>query len=186
MIPLLHLWLPILVSAVLVFVASSVVHMVFKWHNSDYRQLPNEEAVREVIRKGNPAPGQYVLPYCPDMKEMNTPEAQRKFAEGPVAMLYLKRSGMPNMGRPLLAWFLFTLVVSFVVAYLTSRTVLPPAPYLQVFRVAGTAAFLAYAGNAAQAAIWMGKPWRSAAKEMLDGLIYAVVTAGAFGWLWPH
>jgi len=186
MVSLLQLWLPILLSAVLVFVASSLIHMVFKWHNSDYRKLPNEDEVRAAIRKGEPAPGQYVLPYFGDMKEMQSPEAQQKYAEGPVAMLYLKANGCPNMGSALLAWFLFSVVISFAVAYLTSRTVAPGAHYLQVFRVAGTVAFLAYAGNAAQAAIWMGKPCRSAAKEILDGFIYGLVTAGAFGWLWPR
>jgi hypothetical protein len=186
MIPLLHLWLPVLLAAVLVFLASSLIHMVFKWHNSDYRQLPNEDEVRAAIRKGDPAPGQYVLPYFGDMKAMQTPEAQQKFAEGPVAMLYLKACGKPGMGSALLGWFSFTVVISFLVAYVVSRTVVPGAPCLQVFRVAGTVGFLAYAGNAAQAAIWMGKPWRSALKEILDGLIYGLVTAGAFGWLWPR
>lgn len=185
MISLFHLWLPIVVSAVLVFVASSVIHMVFKWHNSDYRKLPNEAEVAEALRKGSPAPGQYVLPHCMDMGDMKSPEVQKKFVEGPVGLLYLKASGMPNMGSALVGWFVFNVVISFMVAYLTSRTLAPGAPYLQVFRVAGTVAFLAYAGNAAQASIWMGKPWRSTAKEILDGLIYGLVTAGAFGWLWP-
>ena len=186
MVPLFHLWLPILLAAIFVFLASSLIHMAFKWHNSDYRKLSNEQEVREAIRKGDPAPGQYVLPYFGDMKAMQSPEAQQKFAEGPVAMLYLKACGVPKMGPALLGWFFFSVVISFAVAYLTSRTVPPGSPCLQVFRVAGTAAFLAYAGNAAQAAIWMGKPWRSAAKEMLDGLIYGLVTASAFGWLWPR
>lgn len=186
MISLFSLWLPICLSAVLVFLASSLIHMVFKWHNSDYRALPNEDEVREALRKGTPAPGQYVLPYCPDMKEMNAPAMQKKFEEGPVAMLYLKAPGQPKMGPALGGWFLFNLVIAFVVAYVTSRTLPVQAHYLQVFRVAGTVAFLAYAGNAAQASIWMGKPWRSAAKEILDGLIYGLVTAGTFGWLWPR
>jgi len=186
MISLAQLWLPILLSAVLVFMASSLIHMLFKWHNSDYGKLPNEDEVREAIRKGSPAPGQYVLPYCIDMKAMGEPEAQKKYTEGPVALIYLKAPGLPKMGGALVGWFLFTLVISFVVAYLTSRTVAPGTHYLQVFRVAGTVAFLAYAGNAAQASIWMGKPWRSSAKEILDGFIYGLVTAGAFGWLWPR
>ena len=90
------------------------------------------------------------------------------------------------MGLPLVLWFLFSLVVSFFVAYLASRTLSPGTPYLRVFRVAGTVSFLAYAGGAAPSAIWMGKPWRSAAKDLADGLVYGLVTAGAFGWLWPR
>ena len=185
MISLVQLWLPIVVAAVLVFVASSVIHTVIKWHNADYRQLSNEGEVAEAIRKGNPAPGQYALPHCVDMKEMQSPEMLKKFTDGPVVLMYVKASGMPSMGPALLGWLVFNLVISFFVAYLTSRTVPVSAPFLQVFRVAGTVAFLGYAGNAAQASIWMGKPWRSTAKEIVDGLIYGLVTGVSFGWLWP-
>ena len=40
------LWLPIVLSALLVFVVSAIIHMVLKYHNRDYKQLPNEVAVR--------------------------------------------------------------------------------------------------------------------------------------------
>ena len=40
MVPLTDLWLPILLSAILVFVASSVMHMLLTYHRSDYRQTP--------------------------------------------------------------------------------------------------------------------------------------------------
>ena len=36
MVGLAALWLPILLSAVIVFVASSLIHMVSGWHKSDY------------------------------------------------------------------------------------------------------------------------------------------------------
>ena len=57
---------------------------------------------------------------------------------------------------------------------------------MMVFHTVGLMAFLAYAAGQSPAAIWMGKPWSIAAKEVLDGLIYGLVTAGAFGWLWPR
>ena len=107
MISLPQLWLPILLSAVLVFVASSLIHMVVKWHNSDYLTLPNEDEVRAAIRKTNPAPGQYLLPRISDMSQLKTPEVQRKFTEGPVGFLALKKSGTPNMGPALVQWFAF-------------------------------------------------------------------------------
>jgi hypothetical protein len=186
MVSLSQLWLPCLVSAVLVFVASSLIHMVIKWHNSDFLKLSNEDEVRAAIRKGNPTPGQYVLPHFADMNDMKKPEAQQKFVEGPIGFLTLKASGPPSMGLPLVLWFLFSLVVSIFAAYLAGRTLPAGVPYLRVFRVAGTVAFLAYAGGAVPAAIWMGKPWRSAVKELVDGLIYGLLTAGVFGWLWPR
>src|SRR5687768_14794807 len=92
------LWLPILLSAVLVFVVSSIIHMVLKYHNTDYRKLPNEDAVRAAIRAGNPAPGQYVTPHVMDMKEMEQPEVKQKYVQGPLAVLYLRKPGVVNMG----------------------------------------------------------------------------------------
>ena len=55
-----QLWLPILSTAALIFIASSLIHMVFKWHNADYKKLANEDDVRAAIRATSPAPGQYV------------------------------------------------------------------------------------------------------------------------------
>lgn len=179
------LWLPIVLSAVLVFVVSAIIHMALKYHNRDYTRLPNEDAVRAALRAGNPVPRQYVFPYAAEMKEMESPEVQQKFVEGPVGVLYLRRPGPPSMGPLLLQWFLFCLVVSFFVAYLATITLSPGAEYLRVFRVVGAAAFLAYAAGTVPASIWMGKPWSVTWKEVFDGLVYGLVTAGTFGWLWP-
>jgi len=180
------LWLPIVLSAVLVFVLSSIIHMVLGYHRSDYTQLPNEDAVRAAIRAGNPAPKQYVFPYCATPKEMGSPEMQRKFIEGPVGVLNLKPAGAPGMGAALGQWFVFSLVVAVFVAYVATHALPAGAPYLKVFQVVGTVGFLAYATGQLPAAIWMGKPWSVAWKEVFDGLLYGLVTAGAFGWLWPR
>jgi hypothetical protein len=180
------LWLPVLLSAVLVFLTSFLIHMVLRYHTSDYKPLPNEEAVRAAIRSGNPPPAQYIIPYCANPKDMQAPDMQRKFVEGPVAVLNLKRPGPPGMGTNLIQWFIFTLVLSFFVAYVACHTIQPGTPYLEVFRVVGAVAFLAYAFGQFPAAIWMGKPWSVAWKEGFDGLLYGLVTAGTFGWLWPR
>jgi len=180
------LWLPIVLSAVLVFMASAIIHMVLKYHNRDYKGLPNEDAVRAALRAGNPEPRQYIIPYCADMKDMESPEMQQKYLEGPVGVLHLRRPGPPTMGPMLLQWFLFILAVSFFLGYLAAITIEPDAHYLRVFRVVGAAGFLAYAAGQVPAAIWMGKPWPVAWKEVFDGLVYGLLTAGTFGWLWPR
>jgi len=181
-----QLIVPIVLSAVLVFVVSALIHMVLQMHKGDYHQLPNEDEVRAVIRKGNPAPGQYITPFCSDMKQSGSPEMIKKFTEGPVGFFYIRRPGPPTMGGSLGGWFAWCLVISVLVGYLLSHTLPPGTPYLQVFRVAGTAAWLGYAGSIGANAIWLGKPWTVAGKEIFDGLLYALVTAGAFGWRWPH
>ncbi|MDP1832247.1 MAG: hypothetical protein Q8K67_09325 [Geothrix sp.] len=181
-----QLWIPILLSAVCVFAASSLIHMVLKWHASDYRALSNEDEVRAAIRKGTPAPGQYVLPHCADMKDMAKPGMQQKYKDGPVGFLMLSPSGAPNMGKALGQWFLYSVVVAFMAAYVASRTLGPGTHYLQVFRVVGAVSFLTYGFGSIPMGIWAGKPWGSVIKDLADALIYGLLSAGVFGWLWPR
>ncbi|HEX4780301.1 MAG TPA: hypothetical protein VH301_06080 [Usitatibacter sp.] len=182
-----ELWLPIVVSAVGVFVASSLIHMVFKWHNSDYRQLPNEEEARAVLRATSAAPGMYAIPYCADMKQMGSPEMQRKYTEGPIAVITTRAPGKPNMGPMLGQWFVLNLVVAALAAYVASKTLaLMPSTFLGICREVGVITFLAYAGGSVSGGIWMGKPWGSVGKEVLDAFIYGVVSALVFAWLWPQ
>jgi hypothetical protein len=186
MVSLGSLWLPILLSAVLVFLVSAIIHMVLKYHNKDYSRLPNEDAVRSAIRSGNPPPAQYVIPYCAEMKDMEKPEMKQKYIDGPVAVMNVLRPGVPSMPKYLTQWFVFTLVVSFFIAYVARHAIPAGTSYLGVFRIVGAVGFLAYAAGQIPAAIWMGKPWKVAWKEAFDGLVYGLVTAGTFGWLWPR
>jgi Flp pilus assembly protein TadB len=186
MVSLGSLWLPILVSAVLVFAVSAIIHMVLKYHNKDHARLPNEDVVRTAIRAGNPAPAQYVIPYCSDMKDMEKPEMKQKYAEGPVVVMNVLRPGQPNMSKYLGQWFLFNLFVSFLIAYVAAKTIPPGTRYLDVFRVVGAVGFLAYSAGQIPESIWMGKPWKMTWKGVFDGLVYGLVTAGTFGWLWPR
>lgn len=185
-VPLSALWLPILAAAVLVFIASSVVHMALRYHKTDYTQLPDEESARATLGKQNLNPGLYFIPYCPDMKDMAKPEVIKKFEEGPVALLTVFPKGRMNLGPYLVKWFVFCVFISFVAAYLAGRVLQPTTDYLHVFRVAGTAAWLGYGAAGISAGIWQGRPWSVVLKDQLDSLIYAGVTGGAFGWLWPR
>lgn len=185
MVALSALWLPILLSAVIVFVASSIMHMVLPYHKGDYKQLPNEEGLLSTLRSASLKPGLYIFPYC-DHKDMKSPAVQEKFKQGPVGMMTIRPSGVPAMPKFLVQWFVYCLVIGFFVAYLTGHTVGPNTHYLAVFRVAGTAAFLAYGLGNLSNGIWKGQPWSMTIKEVIDGLIYGLLTAGTFGWLWPR
>lgn len=185
MVSLTALWLPILLSAVAVFVASSILHMMLTYHRSDYAAMPGEDNIMEAMRKEGVGRGHYYLPHCVDPKEMSKPGMKEKLEKGPVAFVTVMPRGVPSMTRPLVSWFIFCLVISLIVAYLTGRTVAPGADYLMVFRVAGTAAFLGYAGAQATDSIWKGQLWGITVKHLFDGLVYSLLTAGVFGWLWP-
>ncbi len=186
MVPISALWLPILLSAVLVFLVSFVVHMVLAYHRTDFRKLPNEEKTLEVFRGQSIPPGEYLFPCPSSPKDMSSPEMIEKYKKGPVGVMILRPSGPPAMGKPLVQWFVFCVVVGIAVAYLAGRALGPGASYLAVFRFAGTGAFYAHAFARATDSIWMGRAWSVTAKHLFDGLLYALVTAGTFGWLWPR
>jgi hypothetical protein len=181
-----ELWLPILVATVLVFVASNIVWTVLPHHKSDARGLPDEPPALEVLGKQGLKPGLYRFPWCNSMAEMKDPAFVEKLNKGPVGMLTVLPSGPFNMGKSLGLWTLYLVVMGVFVAYVAGRVFGPGAAYLEVFRLAGTVAFLGYSGAQLPASIWWGKPIGVAVKEILDGLLYGLVTAGAFGWLWPR
>ena len=186
MVSLAALWLSILLSAVLVFVMSSIIHMALRFHNKDFSRVPGEAEVGEAMRKAGVAPGDYVFPFAASMKELGSPEMKKKYEQGPVGFLTVAPSGPPAMGRPLVQWFVYSLALGFLVAYVTSRTVSPGAEYLQVFRVSGAVAFIGYAGAHAQASIWGKRRWSTTVRHIVDSLLYALLTAGAFAGFWPE
>jgi hypothetical protein len=183
MIPVTELWLPIVVSAVFVFVVSALIHMVLAIHKCDYGKLPNEEKAREALR-GVP-PGDYAMPRPTSMKEMASPEFVARYKEGPVAVLTVMPSGVPNMNRSLMQWFVYCVVVSVFAGYVAGATLGRDASYLRVFQVAGAVAVGIYVLSNVMNSIWKGVAWSTTFKYVLDGLVYGLVTAGTFGWLWP-
>ena len=185
MVPLSALWLPIVLSAVLVFIASSIMHMVLPYHQSDCTQLPDEANLLAALRAAGVKRGLYMFPYG-SHKDMKSPAMQEKFKQGPVGFMTIFSSGPPAIPKFMGMWFGYCLVISFFTAYLTGHTVAPGANYLAVFRVAGTAAFMAYGLGLLSNGIWKGQPWSMVIKEVIDGLVYGLLTAGTFGWLWPR
>ncbi len=179
------LWLPIILSAIIVFVASSIMHMVLPYHRSDYAQLPEEDKILAALRGAGLQKGLYMFPFCTH-KDMKTPAIQEKYKQGPVGMLTVFPSGPPVIAKFMGLWFVYCLIIGFFVAYLTWHTVAVGAPYRVVFRVAGTAGFMAYGLGVLSNGIWKGQPWGMVLKEVMDGLIYGLLTAGTFGWLWPR
>jgi hypothetical protein len=179
------LWLPILLSAVIVFVASSILHMAPLWHKNDYPRVPNEDQVMDALRPLAIPPGDYMVPRAASGAEMKSPEFAEKMQRGPVLILTVIPSGPWSMGRNLALWFLYCLVVSAFAAYVAGSALPPGADYMRVFRFAGVTAFVGYSLALWQVSIWYRRAWSSTVKETVDGLIYGLLTAGAFGWLWP-
>ena len=185
MVPLSTLGLPILVAAIIVFVASAIMHTVLPYHKSDCQQIPDEALVLAAFRTAGLKRGYYHFPFT-SHKEMKSPAMIEKYKQGPVGMMTVLPSGPPVMPKFLGMWFGYCLIIGVFVAYLTGHTVAPGTSYLAVFRVAGTAAFLAYGLGQLSNGIWKAQPWGMTIKEVIDGLVYGMLTAGTFGWLWPR
>ena len=180
------LWLPILLSSVIVFVVSSLVHMVLPWHKNDYPKMPNEDKAMEAFRPLAIPPGDYMIPRPSSRQDSRTPEYLEKVNKGPVMVLTVMPNGMMSMGRSLTLWFLYLVVVSLFSAYVAGRALPAGAPFLQVLRFAGTTAFLGYSLALWQMWIWYRRSLSITIKATVDGLVYALLTGATFGWLWPH
>ena len=185
MVSLAALWLPIVLSAVIVFIASSIMHVLLKYHQSDCYQIPNEDKFLALLRPANLKRGLYVFPYCLP-KDMKSPTAIEKYKQGPVGFMTIMPSGPPAVAKFMVQWFFYCLLIGFFVAYLAAHTVPFGANYRAVFRIVGTAAFLAYGLGNVSNGIWKGQTWSMTIKEVIDGLVYGLLTSGTFGWLWPR
>ena len=186
MVGLQALWLPILLSAIIVFIVSSVIHMLLPWHKSDYARVPDEDKLMGALRPLALPPDDYMVPRPSGRQEMRSPEFAAKIQKGPVLMLTVLPNGPMPMGKSLALWFLYSLVVGVFAGYVAGRALPVGAEYLRVFQLAGATAFIAYAAALWQMSIWYRRGWDITIKATVDGLVYALLTAGAFGWLWPR
>jgi hypothetical protein len=185
MVSLTELWLPILLSAVFVFVVSSVIHMVLPYHKSDCLRLPGEEKLLTELRSQNIPPGDYAFPRAESMKDMCSPEMMARYQAGPVGFITVMPSGPPAMGKSLFLWFVFSVVVGVFVGYLASIALKHGDPFMTVFRLTGTAAILGYGASHVVDSIWKGHRWANTLKFVFDGVLYGLATGATFAWLWP-
>lgn len=186
MVDIMSLWLPILLSAVFVFILSALIHMVFGYHAGDFKKTPDENAFADAIRKLNIPPGQYMYPCAQSPKEMKSPEFQERVKAGPGLIMTIWPGGRTSMSGNLVQWFVYSIIIGIFAAYVAGRALGPGAYYLAVFRFVGVTAFTCYALAGWQDVIWYKRPIGMALRNTFDGLLYGLVTAGTFGWLWPR
>jgi len=179
------LWLPILLSAVFVFIVSSIIHMALPIHRKDFLGVPNEDDIRAALRKATVPPGQYMIPHAPSMKASAEPEFLARMNEGPVLTMIVQSNGPWAMGPSLLKWFAFSLIVSVFCAYLAGIANPPGAAAMAIFQVTGAVAFLGYVFSHVHEWTWKGLGTDVMVRFAIDGVIYALITAATFAWLWP-
>ena len=186
MISIMSLWLPILLSAVAVFLVSFVTHMVLKYHNTDFTKLPEEDQVMEALARHNIPPGEYAFPHASGADAMKDPAYLAKRNRGPAGILSVMPTPAPTLPSYLVQWFIFSVVVSVFAAYLASRALPVGAEGSEVLRFTGTIAFLGYGLALVHDSIWYHRKWSTTWKNLFDALLYALVTGAVFLWLWPR
>ncbi len=185
MIPIAELWLPILLSAVFVFIVSSIFHMAIPIHKGDFRKLPGEEKILAEMRAQGVQPGGYAFPCCENMKDMGSQEMIAKCNLGPVGFMTVMPNGPCNIGKSLVLWFLYTLLISAFVAHLAAQGLDRGQSFKSVFHFVTLAAILGYGIGVLCDSIWKGQKWSISLKFVFDGVVYGIVTGATFGWLWP-
>ena len=180
------LWLPILSSSVLVFVVSSIIHMASPWHKSDYPKLANQDQVMDALRPLAVPPGDYFIPRPSDREDMASPAFADKMKRGPVMVFTVMPSGPMSMGRNLGLWLVYLVVVGLFAAYVAGLALPAGAGSVRVMKFTGVTAFVGYSAALWQMSIWYRRAWSSTVKATVDGLVYALLTAGTFAWLWPR
>jgi len=183
MVTLPMLWLPILLSAVFVFIASNIFWMALPfWHHRDYGKIATSDRIVDAL-VDTPS-GQYMVP-SHDWNKL-TPEERAAFQKRPGGLLLLRNPMQFSIGSALASFFILNVVIAVFIAYVCRLSLSAGAPHASVFRVAATAGILAYAFNTVSDSIWFGKPWLVTVRFIIDGLIYALLIGTTFAWLWPH
>jgi hypothetical protein len=178
-----QLWMPILLSAVFVWFSSFILHMLLPMHKGECSGVPDEAKLNAALE--GVAPGMYMFPWCgTTMAEMKSPEYEEKQRVGPNGVLTVW-PGPTQMGRNMVLTLLFYLVVGVFVAYVASHALPVGTPYLKVFQIAGAVAFMAHGLGWMPNMIWYGGSTRSFWTYLIDSIVYALLTAGTFAWLWP-
>ncbi|GAA4354171.1 hypothetical protein [Kangiella marina] len=182
---IIELWLPILLSGLFAWIASALIHMVIKYHNTDYKKLNDEDGISNAIEQSGDKPGFYTLPHCADFNEMNDPAVQARFKKGPIAIVTVMNNGLPPMGKLLIQQFLFFVIGSLLVAVIGCLTLSKSAVAVDIFQVLFVAGFMCFGWASIPYSIWFGHPWLVTVKYLVDAVIYSAVIAATYTWLWP-
>jgi hypothetical protein len=180
------LLLPTLLSSVIVFFVSSLIHMVLPWHKGDYPTMPNQDGVMDALRGFSIPPGDYLIPRPASRQELRSPQFAEKMKKGPVLLLTVMPNGPVSMGRNLALWFVYSIIVGMLAGLVAVQTLPVGASFRQVFGIVGVVSFVGYSVALWQMSIWYWRGWSLTFKATADGIIYALLTAGTFGWLWPR
>ncbi len=184
MVQLADLLLPLIITSVCVFFASSIMWMVLPHHKKDIQFLKDKEAgYIKTLNELDIKPGLYMYPGC-EMKDLKTDEGKARYEAGPWGVMTVY-PGKPNFPLNLAKTFITYTIITFMVGYIAGLSLPHGADYMHVFRVVGTTAILGHCMGALVGDFFMGKPTRFIVTSFFDGFVYAMITAGILASMWP-
>ena len=179
---LINLWLPIILSAVALWVASSVFWTALPHHNQDFDPLPDEDAMMKSVTQLEIPPGRYLFPY-PYHPGADRKALMEKYTQGPRGSLVTW--DMPNMGKNLGLTFVYFLLISAVTAYVAWAAIggQEALTFSKVLQIVGGIGVLVFCSSGQLHAIWFP---RRMIMEFVDGIAYGLIIGLIFASLWSY
>jgi hypothetical protein len=171
---------PILISTVVLFVASLVSCIALGLHKKDWVKLAKEDELMAAVKKGDVPVGGYMFPGCEHMKDMASDAFQEKYNAGPRGLLTVLP--VMNMGLVLGLMFVYFLVVSVGLAYLASVALPRGSTFAAVFPFVFVAGLMTFLAGIVAHSIWFRV---RIVGHVIDSIGYAALTAAIFAAMWP-
>lgn len=179
-----ELWLPILVSSVVVFFASFLAWVVLPHHKPEIKKLEDEDGFLAMLKSADVPAGSYMFPMCTGGKEMKDPAYLKKLEEFPCGMLNVWQKPRP-MQVCLLGSFVTYLLIAVFVAYLAHFAFERGEAFMTIFRFTSAAAIAAHVLGTIPGGVWFGVQVRSMVTCAIDGIVFGLLTGLTFAWMWP-
>lgn len=175
------LWMPIVGSGFATHFASTLAWTVLPHHKPEIKSLGDkEEQFTDWIACKEIEPGQYVFPYCEDMKQTETELFKQKQGKCSGELRVWARP--VNMLAAMVKTLGFFLFAAFMIGYVCAYTLTPYTDKGDVFRIVLVLGIMTHCFAIFPRVFWFP---RSYATSLVDGVVYALLTAGIFYALWP-
>lgn len=174
------LLVPIVLSAIALFFASFLSWMVLQLHRDDWKKLDKEDEFLKAMQNLDVPLGNYMFPGWNSPDEMKSEEYQQKWNAGPSGIMTVFPK--VNMGKKLVLTFVYFLIISFALAYLSTLAIAPGAEFMAVFQFMAIAGFLTFLSANVQHSIWFHNRILG---HVIESILYALIVGFIFGLMWP-
>lgn len=177
---LVGLWLPIVISTIVLFFASFIARTILPHHRAGWHKLDHEPAFMNQLQEMNIPPGSYVFPYAETRQQSSQETFLKTYAKGPRGTINIHT--IPNLGLNLFCTFIFFLITVTLIAYIAQQAFAgwsdeSEITFLKVFQIVGTISVLTYSSSTILSSISSKRPFLM---EVIDGIAYGLIVGVIF------